>query len=106
MTNPLDPFKMWANSLELARLGFEANSIIAMRMMGFMGYWRVRDTEALRMVTEKPAAFMESWYRGASAAMEGAAPEKVLKEAIKPIRRKTRSNHARLMRSGPKLGGS
>lgn len=99
-----DPLALWRAGMEFAQLGMEANAIITMRMMGFMGFWRMRDTEALRMITEKPPAFFEGWMRGMSAAMSGESAEKVATEAIKPLRKTTRANHLRLVRSGPSLG--
>lgn len=103
MTKTANPLELWATGCEAARIGLEANSIVAMRMLGMMGLWKVRDTEVVRMVVEKPAAFAEAWMAGFSAAVSGAAPDGILSASLKPIGRATKSNHRRLSRAGARF---
>ncbi|MEM8753061.1 MAG: hypothetical protein AAGF90_08800 [Pseudomonadota bacterium] len=90
-----------ALAAEAARIGFEANMVIAMRMMGFAGWWATSPSEAERMVAEKRRAFTEAAFAAGRAAAKGAGPAAVTKAAMKPIRRKTKANAKRLARRGP-----
>jgi hypothetical protein len=54
------------------------------------------------MVREKTTAFSKSITAASLAAARGAPPETIVAAALKPIRKKTRANHRRLTRRGPK----
>ena len=98
-----DPLEMWSTSLEMGMMALEAQAVIAMRLMGMAGVWSVTKAETSRMVTEKSAALSKSMMKAGTATMRGASPEKIVAEAIKPYRQKTRANSRRLARRGPKL---
>jgi len=92
----------WANALQIGFVMAEAQSVIAMRMMGMAGVWSVPKTENARMLSEKVHAFIKGSTDAGLAAASGKSPDAVTAAAIKPIRRATRSNHRRLTKRGPK----
>jgi hypothetical protein len=92
-------WRLWA---QMAMIGFEAQTVIAMRMLGMGGLWSVSPSEKTRMVTEKAAAFSAAAMQGALAAAQGKRPDEIAQTMLRPIRRKTRSNSRRLARRGPK----
>jgi hypothetical protein len=79
----------------------EAQAVIAMRMMGMAGMWSVAPTETTRMISEKGAAYSSAMKAAGRAAMSGKRPDEIAEAALRPIRRKTRSNSRRLARRGP-----
>ncbi len=92
---------MWRVGSEMTRLGMEANAVIWMRMMGMAGLWNVSASEDERMLAEKPEAFRDAGMRAGLAAMGGAAPDKIVSAAIKPLTRKAAANRRRLAKRGP-----
>ncbi len=81
----------------------EANMVIAMRLMGMGGAWRVTRSENARMVDEKHDAALAAGQAMARAVMAGASPAKVALAGLKPVRARTRANAARLGKRGPKM---
>lgn len=79
----------------------EANLVIWMRLCGFAGHWKVPPQENRRMVTEKTSAMRDAAFAAARAAALGHSPARVAHAALKPVRRRTRSNVKRLTRRGP-----
>jgi hypothetical protein len=92
-------WRLWA---QMAMIGWEAQAVIAMRLLGMGGVWSVTPSENTRMVTEKAAAFTTAAMQGALAAAQGKRPDEIAQTMLRPIRRKTRSNSRRLARRGPK----
>lgn len=93
---------------DLMRLGFqttfmalEAQSVIAMRLMGMAGLWRVDAGENRRMMEEKSAAAQAGLRAATRSAMKGDNAAKVANAAMKPSARRTASNVKRLSRKGP-----
>ena len=80
----------WKLSTDLALAGFEAQRVIALRLMKLAGGGPAADREARRMVTEKIAASAEA---AATLAM-GGSPEAVLRR----YRTIMRANKRRLSR--------
>ena len=78
----------------------EANMVIAMRMMGMGGLWRVTPDENDRMVKEKADAAIASGAAMTRALLAGHSPAKVALAGMKPVRAKTRANAARLTKRG------
>ena len=78
----------------------EANMVIAMRLMGMGGMWRVTPAENSRMIKEKSDAAVASAAAMARAMMAGQNPAKVALAGIKPARDKTRANAIRLAKRG------
>ena len=91
-------FAMW-------RMGFEAQSVIAMRSLGAAGLWNNSPHETAMMVREKQVAFAKGMAGAALAAMRGSTPAAVILEAVKPAKALTGSNERRLSRKGPRLPG-
>ncbi|GAA6189269.1 antifreeze protein [Litorivita sp. NS0012-18] len=90
-------------SMQATALAAEAQSVIAMRMMGMAGFWSVTPHEKTRMMNEKTDAFTEAGFAVAHAAMRGARADQIVDAGIQPLRRKTKSNVKRLTKRGPKL---
>ena len=98
------PLEYWTNALQLGFVLAEAQSVIAMRMMGAAGVWSVPKTENKRMLNEKIFAFVKGTTDASRAAIAGQSPDAVTALAIKPIRQATRANHKRLKKRGLKRG--
>ena len=78
----------------------EANLVIAMRVMGMGGMWRVTPAENARMVKEKSDAAVASAAAMTRAILAGQSPAKVALAGMKPVRAKTRANATRLAKRG------
>ena len=79
----------------------EANMVIAMRVMGMSGMWRVTPAENARMVQEKTDAAVASGAAMTRAIMAGDSSAQVALAGMKPVRAKTRANATRLAKRGP-----
>lgn len=86
----------WRQSLALTTLMVEAQTVIALRMMGLAGVWPVPRNETQRMIREKPPVFAESLVAANRALWLGQGPEAALTAWTRPLARKTRSNRKRL----------
>lgn len=91
---------MWLTGVQMMHLAAETQAVIAMRMLGMVGFWPVSRTEAQRMWAEKPGAFVEAGGAAAMAAMQGKRPDQIADAAIRPLRKKTRANSRRLAKRG------
>ncbi|HZC57799.1 MAG TPA: hypothetical protein VE396_17405 [Xanthobacteraceae bacterium] len=95
MSNPVQLWNAWlALSSETARLGFEAQRVMALRLMRLAGGGAKADAESRRMVAEKVEAFAEA-HAAATAVFAGggshhSAAEKVLGVYKKRVRRNGR----------------
>ncbi len=87
-------------ALQSSMMLAEANMVIAMRVMGMGGMWRVTPAENTRMVQEKTDAAIASGAAMSRAIMAGQSPAKVALAAMKPLRDKTRANATRLAKRG------
>ncbi|MFT3688153.1 antibiotic ABC transporter [Paenirhodobacter sp.] len=96
-----DPVTPISIALQAARIGFEAQTVIAMRMAGMVGLWETPSSEMTRMVVEKAEAAVEAMEASAWAMMAGKTPDKVLKAGMTEIGRYTSRNMTRLSRMGP-----
>lgn len=97
------PYDLFRTGSEIALMAVEAQSVIALRLMGLSGLWSVTPRESLRMVSEKGPAFRDASMAAVAAAMGGKRPDEIVDAAVKPLRRKTRANVRRLSRRGPKM---
>ena len=88
-------------TLQTGMMLTEANMVIAMRMWGMAGMWRVTGAEDARMVSEKTAAVQAAAMAAGQAMLAGKSPAGVALAAMKPVRAKTRSNAKRLALRGP-----
>ncbi len=95
------PFDYWRTALSAGQMMAEAQSVIAMRMMGMAGLWNVTKAENARMVAEKSDAIREAGMAAAGAMMRGQSPLAVAVAAMKPVKRRTGANARRLARRGP-----
>lgn len=101
--NPFNPADMIALSFEMGRLMFEAQTVITLRMLGMGGFWGRSGNEDRRMVTEKQTAFTKAGLAMWGSAMRGGSPEKITSAGIRPLRRTTKANVARLSKKGPRI---
>jgi len=86
MSNPMQAWNAWcALSLQAARLGWEAQGVIALRMMRLATQSAGGQTEARRMVTEKVAALAEAQAAAAAAVIKGAKDHHVAKKVLAGI---------------------
>ncbi|SON55465.1 hypothetical protein HDIA_1924 [Hartmannibacter diazotrophicus] len=99
---PLPFHTYWQSNLDVARLAFESQMVIGLRLASFAGMWQMPAGEARRMISEKPPAFAQAAMAAGSAAITGASPERVVGAAVKSLRTHTSSNLRRLAR--PKSG--
>ena len=97
------PKQMMRLGLQTATMAAEAQMVIAMRLIGMAGGWKVSPGENRRMVSEKSAAMLASSVAAGRAMMAGAGPGGVTLAALKPIRAGTRANAKRLALRGPKV---
>jgi hypothetical protein len=93
------PMAIWKSGFDAWRMLGEAQTVVALRMMGMAGMWPLAEGETLRMVTEKQQAFAQSAFDGTMAAMRGAPPDLVLSAMVRPLGLKTSANAKRLGRS-------
>lgn len=91
-------FSMWRQSVAMTTLMWEAQTVIAIRMMGMAGLWPVPRGENHRMVREKAPAFAESWMAASRAFWSGSGPDAALTAWHRPLTRKARANRRRLTR--------
>ena len=81
----------------------EAQRVIAMRLAGMAGGWKVGADEDSRMVAEKHQAAAAAGQAMIKTAARGGSAGAVALAGLKPVRARTRANNARLTKSGPKL---
>ncbi len=97
MSNPMQLWNAWfALSSETARLGFEAQRVIAMRMMRLAGGGAKAKAESRRMVSEKIAAFAEAQAAAAAVMAEGGDHHRAAKKVLGIYKKRVRSNTRRL----------
>jgi hypothetical protein len=100
MSNPIQAWNTWcALSLQAARLGWEAQSVIALRMMRLATQSAGSQAEARRMVTEKVAALAEAQTAAAGAAIKGGTDHHVVKKVLGVYKKRVRANRRRLKRA-------
>ena len=87
-------------AMQSGKMMAEANMVIAMRVMGMGGMWRVNPSENARMVQEKTDAAIASGAAMTRAFLAGQSPAKVALAGMKPVRAKTRANATRLAKQG------
>ena len=97
------PTHYWANAMQYTYMMAEAQSVIAMRMMGMAGIWSVTPAEDARMISEKIHAMTKATTDATRVALSGGTADQIGAAALKPIRRKTRANARRLSKRGFKV---
>lgn len=96
--DPLSPFSL---TLQAARIGVEAHTVIALRLAGMAGLWGTPNSEVVRMIAEKPQATAEAVEAATRAVLRGEGADKALQAGMSEIGRYTSSNLARLSEMGP-----
>lgn len=86
-------------SVAAMQLGFEAQTVIALRMMKMAAGGAAAETEARRMVSEKAEAAMDAQLHMGMSAMAG-RPDLAPARAIAVYRRRVRANRRRLSAGG------
>jgi len=93
---------LWRLSLETAFLINEAWSVITLRTMSLSGLRPMSPAEPLRMMLEKPPAFLASGMEAYRSAASGGGAEEILASSLRPLRQEARANHDRLTGSLPR----
>jgi hypothetical protein len=100
MSSPLQAWNAWCTlSLQTAKLGWEAQGVIALRMMRLATPGVGSQTEARRMVTEKVAALAEAQAAAAAVAIKGGNSHRVTKKVLSVYGKRVRANKRRLTRA-------
>ena len=100
MSNPMQMWNDWfALSLQTAKLSWEAQGVMALRVMRMAAQPAHSQTEARRMVTEKVAALAEAQGAAAAVAMKGGKNARVAKKVLGVYKKRVRANRRRLTRA-------
>jgi hypothetical protein len=99
MSNPMQIWNSWfALSSQAALLSFEAQGVMALRMMRLAAGGARGRSEAQRMITEKIAALTEAQAAAAAAAMTGRNDHRAAKKVMDVYQKRVRGNRRRLRR--------
>lgn len=98
----MNPFAFFLLTMRTGLMLIEAQQVIAMRLLGLAGLWRVSPGENARMLLEKLDAGTEAGLAATRALARGAPPVAVAGAALKPVARRTAANSRRLSKRGPK----
>jgi hypothetical protein len=90
----------WKSWIDAAQFCFEAQSVIAMRLMKIATGGQDGAAEGTRMVLEKIDAGAAAHTAGAIALVGGKSVEAATELAMEPIKRRVRANHLRLLGGG------
>ena len=100
MSNPMQMWNDWfALSMQTAKLGWEAQGVMALRVMRMAPQPAHSQTEARRMVTEKVAALGEAQAAAATAVIKGGKSHRVAKKVLGVYKKRVRANRRRLTRT-------
>jgi hypothetical protein len=92
-------FNPWLTlSLKAIQMGFEAQSVIALRVLRLAAGGARMEAEATRMITENAAAAAEAQAVAAVAAMKGHPQRVVAGKTLKVFKKRVRANKRRLSR--------
>jgi len=89
-------FDFWSGWLDATALGFEAQSVISMRLMKIAAGGAAADAECQIMVAEKFAAVAAAHDAAHTALASGKSLQAATALALAPVRRQVRANHDRL----------
>jgi hypothetical protein len=100
MSNPMQMWNDWlALSLQTAKLSWEAQGVMALRVMRMAAQPAHSQTEAHRMVTEKAAALGEAQGAAVTASITGGKSHRVAKKVLGVYKKRVRANRRRLTRT-------
>lgn len=91
-------YELWNAYWRAAQAGWEANAVIALRLMRLAAGGALAQREAQRMMTEKVAAGLAAQTAAATALIAGRGPGRAAKAAERVYRRKVKANRRRLTR--------
>jgi hypothetical protein len=92
------PFNPWSAYFQLAQTAFDANVVIAARLMRIASGGALAQREAQRMVVEKGLTLAEAQLAAAAKMMAGGGITGATKTATRVYRRKVKANRRRLVR--------
>ena len=99
MANPMQMWNSWFTlSCQAAQLGWEAQEVIALRMMRLAGGGAVAETETRRMISEKAAALAEAQGAAVASAVMGGQSHHVAKKVLGVYKKRVQGNRRRLHR--------
>jgi hypothetical protein len=87
-----------ALACDAARLGYEAQRVIALRLVRLAAGGAVARAEAQRMVTEKATTLVEAQMGAAAELVKGRKPEAAVKKAMGIYNKRVAANKRRLSR--------
>ena len=96
-----DPFELFKLHRDSWLALYEAQSVVAMRMMGMAGLWNTTAQEMSKMMSEKPEAFGRSATAVGLAMLTGERPSRIMRKGLDPVARTARNNRKRLRKRGP-----
>jgi len=97
MPNPMKVWTDWCTlSFQAARLGWEAQGVVALRLMRMAGGGARGQAEARRMVGEKVAALVEAQAVATAGAIKGSRGDRVAKKVLGVYKKRVRGNRRRL----------
>jgi hypothetical protein len=100
MPNPMQIWNDWfALSVQTAKLGWEAQGVMALRVMRMATQPARSQTEARRMVTEKVATLGEAQGAASAAVIRGGKSHRVAKKVLGVYKKRVRANRRRLTRA-------
>jgi hypothetical protein len=100
MLNPMQVWTDWlALSLQTARLGWQAQGVMALRLMRMAAQPARSQTEARRMVTEKVAALGEAQAAAAAVLIKGGKSHRAAKKVLGVYKKRVSANRRRLTRA-------
>ncbi len=91
-------YASWHQWLKAAQFAYEAQWVVALRMLQLAEGGPLAAAEAQRMITEKFAALAAAQTAGALALATGATPSGAATRALAPVKRRVRANRRRLTR--------
>ena len=80
---PKAALRFWTVGVHAAQMMVEAQTVMALRLLGFAGIWSTTPAGAVRMVLEKPSAFIRAAASATEALMSGKRPDHIVGAAIR-----------------------
>ena len=96
MPFPCTPCDLLRLQIQTGLMLMEAQTVMTLRLWGMMGLWNTTPAENRRMVREKAVAAASAGRAAGTALWRGQSAPEVALAALKPVRRRTRSNLRRL----------
>jgi hypothetical protein len=91
--------RWFAFAFRTMQLGFEAQQVIALRMMRVVAGGTLEQGEARRMVAEKSAAFAEAQATAVLAVVKGRKDTVIAGKVLRVVKKRVRANKRRLSRA-------